>query len=585
MSKLDKINSLIEWATSNNAYISPKIQFQEISPNNIGAICTEQLDNSDHDMIEIPTDLLITTNTALESFPIESVNANSVLKLYLARERTSSYITKSKYRQYLELLPSLIDIGSPLTWSPEDKSYLKGTNLGNSLSDILAHLVEEWWQIVNLIPEDFAKPQDHFINLKFYYEYKYYKDEDLYSFFKDVDVDNWTSFANYVWANQILKSRSFPAYLIDKSKFKPDSAMLIPVLDLLNHDSKAEVYWGFKNDKFCFRNANCVAKQQVFNNYGMKGNEELLLAYGFAIEQNDVDSVALIIKIPQELVTQLLETGVKLPTIKDYTTSVVAHNEDDETTTGDDFKDGVLFFITKDHIPEALIQTFQFLVQNELDRQQQASSESKISLRMKLAGLNQLRNALETKRNILPQVNKLANNYIKWYIESQQRIYTTTINKIKQMEKEILQQEKANLVTLKNVYKKDVKFQQSLLIGLGFPSYESILEHGFQDQCWILWLMRCSNRDEYEESDDQYIPAWVKSLFDKLKQQIPIDSQEILNYQPIYQQLFPDLSQIVPEIYNKGEWTVENMIIASRIIDLAGFIRGKDQECILVKQN
>lgn len=48
--------------------------------------------------------------------------------------------------------------------------------------------------------------------------------------------------------------------------------------------------------------------------------------------------------------------------------------------------------------------------------------------------------------------------------------------------------------------------------------------------------------------------------------------------------LIPDLSVQIPEIYGKGQWTLSEFIIAAKLLDLVGFVRGKEQECILVEQ-
>ena len=52
----------------------------------------------------------------------------------------------------------------------------------------------------------------------------------------------------------------------------------------------------------------------------------MLLAYGFCIENNLQDSVALKIKMPEEKIKAIEEYGIKLPTIDDYTNSVVAND-------------------------------------------------------------------------------------------------------------------------------------------------------------------------------------------------------------------------------------------------------------------
>lgn len=607
------ISDLLKWAQEKGAFISSDVEFKELSKGNIGAMYTgkssDELPSSDKFDLQLPIDLAITLNKAIESFnetghgnfrdiSKKTTNINSILKLYLARERTSSKLNSSFFKPYLSLLPKLSDINSPYCWTSQDKALIKGTNLGNSLKDNVAQLVDEWWQVINLLPQNLPKPEEHFINMKFYYEYKFYTDDDMYNYFivdEAKNIDNWTSFPCYLWASLILKSRSFPTHLlkdhIKNSDIKEDEAMLLPIIDLLNHNMSAKVDWSVTSSNSCtffnFKSNSAVPGEQLYNNYGMKGNEELLLAYGFCIEDNSADSAALKIKVPLEMLPELEAQGVKLPTVNDYTTSVVRNTTEARSDSKRDYiqyENGLLFFITKDHLPENLIKLFQFLVKNKW--------ENKLTLRTQLAGLNQLRQAIETKNDILKTLSipddKTTNlNNIRIYILSQKKIFASTVKKIKHLEKDLLAEFKSHLITLKNVYKKDLKFQQSLLISLGISSYDSIIESQFQDQCWLLYLMRCYNRDEYIKTDtdeeENYLPEWLNHLFIKLAKETEVTATEIVSYKEIYQSLIPRLSEIVPEIYGRGKWGVDEMIISAKLLDLIGFVRGKEQECILVE--
>ena len=51
---------------------------------------------------------------------------------------------------------------------------------------------------------------------------------------------------------------------------------------------------------------------------------------------------------------------------------------------------------------------------------------------------------------------------------------------------------------------------------LGFADYDAVLESQFQDQCWLLWLIRCYNRDQYTD-DSECLPMWIHDLFVKLR--------------------------------------------------------------------
>ncbi|KAK6198608.1 uncharacterized protein RJT21DRAFT_122193 [Scheffersomyces amazonensis] len=607
MSVSDRVTKLVEWSTLNGAKLSSNLEIKPVADGNIGVFYHDvQAANEEEDddgQIKLPLNLVITLQTAIESFSKldnltsyqeitqKTSNINSLLKLYLARERQ---INDSFFSPYIQLLPTLFQINSPYTWKSSDKELLKGTNLGNSLPENIQQLVEEWWQIINLIPDTVAKPTEHFINMKFYYEYKFYKNEDFDKYFEQEasKVENWTSFPNYLWASLILKSRSFPTYLLKESikrDIKQDEAMLLPLVDLLNHDPKAKVNWLVDSNSFTFKSDNPTFGDQLYNNYGMKGNEELLLAYGFALENNIADSVALKIKVPLEMVQEIKDFGITLPSIHDYTTSIVRISSESDIQSNDikQYTDGILYFISKDNLPSNLIELFQFLVKNRWEN-------NGVSLRMKLAGYNHLRAALENKMALLNnKIPKSSANHdsILTYINSQTKIYQEAIKKIKHLEKDLIAENKSKLISLKSVYKKDKKFQQSLLIHFGFSSYESILEAQFQDQAWLLYLIRCVNREEYipnaqdnlEGDENNYLPKWIHDDFKKLQQQVDISNEEVLQYQQIYQNLIPELNTHIPEIYNKGNWTVENLVYSAKLLDILGFVRGKDQECILVK--
>ncbi|CAK7901617.1 protein-lysine N-methyltransferase Efm1p [[Candida] anglica] len=602
-----KIDNLLAWSKKNGVLLDPHVSFEYSS--NAGICARYNSDDSatvdaklDGKLIRLPLDLAITPQYGAEQLGEfghdiykKSSNVNSVLKLYLAQVRTGQHLSQAFHEPYISALPTLFEMNSPYVWTPEEKALLIGTNLGNSLKENTKQLVEEWWQTINMIPESVPKPENHFINMKFYYEYKFYSDKDMYDYLRANEVDNWTSFPNYLWASMILKSRSFPNYLIKEymkdDSIKQDEAMLLPIIDLLNHNMSAKVNWSATAEFFDFNSESIIKDSELFNNYGMKGNEELLLAYGFCIEKNVADSAALKIKVPLELLPKLESNGLTLPELNDYTTSVVRVDEQKKTNESNTkdysrFEEGLLYFITEENVPENLIQLFQSLVRNDSEQ-----STSEITLRMKLAGLNQLRQAIETKNDVLakiaiPAAGTSQNlNNIRIYIQSQRKIFASSIKKIKHLEKEILGDSnyKPRLVTLKSIYKKDIKFQQALLISLGISSYNDIIESQFQDQFWLLYLIRCFNKNEYEDSEDVYIPEWIHKLFVELSSRVEVTPAEILQYKELYQGLIPQLAQLVPEVFGKGKWGVNQLILSAKLLDLHSFVRGKEQECILVE--
>jgi hypothetical protein len=82
--------------------------------------------------------------------------------------------------------------------------------------------------------------------------------------------------------------------------------VLFPGLDAANHSNNAKVDWTFDPGRFSIALAKAEESQgidpgeEVFNNYGPKSNGELLIGYGFCIENNPHDTVAMMLKAPPE---------------------------------------------------------------------------------------------------------------------------------------------------------------------------------------------------------------------------------------------------------------------------------------------
>ncbi|KAM9931410.1 hypothetical protein OXX80_008947 [Metschnikowia pulcherrima] len=580
----ENIQNLLSWAANSGAQISEDVSFATIAKGNVGA-----RSDSTSSSIKVPIKAIMKLSDAIFGlgFDVEKhlsilKNINAPLKLYLAQVRASQ---DGFYSAYVRSLPSAAEINSPYVWSPEDKQNLQGTNLGSSLRENVSLLIEEWWSIISVLPESMQKPPAHFVNMKFYYEHKFYDDAQLHGYLTNDEIDNWTSFPAYLWASMIIKSRSFPSALLKGSPKvseidlrQPDVAMLVPVIDLLNHMPQANVTWTASDEYFEFQSHN-KGGGELFNNYGRKGNEELLLAYGFCLENNSADTVALKIKVPEQMLPELEKHGVTLPRLSDYTSSVVGGETQTDSASYDQFKDGLLFFIAKDRVPEDLVRVFQWLVRSPW--------ENKLTVRMQLSGLNHLRQAVESKAALI-DVNNVKSEknaeMIKIYLRSQKAILHAAVSDIKHMENALLTEHKASILTLKTIYKKDVKFAQSLLVTLGVTSYADILAQELMDQVWLLYLIRCYNKNSYsdEASEEQYLPNWIHDAFVRMDKETEMAAAEVVQFQTLYENLIIPMNKAVPEIYNRGKWTVRELIVSTKLLDTISFVRGKKQECLLV---
>lgn len=70
-------------------------------------------------------------------------------------------------------------------------------------------------------------------------------------------------------------------------------------MDCLNHHNDAHVSWSFEPGRFTLSlGDDTKAGNEVFNNYGPKSNAELLMGYGFCIENNAHDAVLEALKPP-----------------------------------------------------------------------------------------------------------------------------------------------------------------------------------------------------------------------------------------------------------------------------------------------
>ena len=98
------------------------------------------------------------------------------------------------------------------------------------------------------------------------------------------------------WARGCYLSRRFPPRLLDAEAPSAGApGVLLPFFDLLNHGKGTEIEWRGDGQSVAFAAGadGIEAQAEIFNNYGSKANDELLLAHGFALENNEHDRVAL----------------------------------------------------------------------------------------------------------------------------------------------------------------------------------------------------------------------------------------------------------------------------------------------------
>ncbi|GAA6005800.1 hypothetical protein JCM11491_004015 [Sporobolomyces phaffii] len=190
-----------------------------------------------------------------------------------------------QHQPYVSTLPTAATMRTTLYFTPQERELLRGSNLFGATEDRERIWQEEWREVTEFwIPDEQVR--------------------------KELTWERW------LWASTIISSRAFPSHLLDGDKLN-STPVLFPGIDLLNHKPTAKLTWssdvhvatvasteGGKDGKGMLSivvDEEVPIDSQVFNTYGAKSNEELLLGYGFVLASppaNPADCVALKLSLP-----------------------------------------------------------------------------------------------------------------------------------------------------------------------------------------------------------------------------------------------------------------------------------------------
>ncbi|KAK9841855.1 hypothetical protein WJX81_007488 [Elliptochloris bilobata] len=207
----------------------------------------------------------------------------TLLMLLLVVERLRG--EASPWAPWLAALPACV--GSPLTYSDVQLSQLAGTSLHRATRLLRQRLREDWARLEPQCQELLAASGA---------------------------AEHKPAFADFVWAHSIFWSRAqaFPAPVLHggRPSVRAEEG-IVPGLDFCNHDQASPVRWtiwgGAGNAaseapvdvRLVARAGAALAPgQQVTFSYGDKGNEELLLLYGFTLEPNPADALMVACPLP-----------------------------------------------------------------------------------------------------------------------------------------------------------------------------------------------------------------------------------------------------------------------------------------------
>eukprot|EP00930_Biecheleria_cincta_P070289 TRINITY_DN57930_c0_g1_i1.p1 TRINITY_DN57930_c0_g1~~TRINITY_DN57930_c0_g1_i1.p1 ORF type:complete len:498 (+),score=116.82 TRINITY_DN57930_c0_g1_i1:105-1598(+) len=223
-----------------------------------------------------------------------------ILRLWLMAGRAD---TSHEMHTYLRSLPA--ETPTPMGWPRNLQMMLAGTNLSILVSETLERLQK---QHASAMPTLRAARPDLFGN----------------------DDDERFGFDAFLWAHGMWYSRRYPTALAaagkgadytysqsttDEIEEESDGeGAVIPFFDLFNHRDGAQVEWKANSQSVSFvSRASCdiEAGVQVFNNYGEKSNEDLMLYQGFALLDNMFDTYSLWITVQAEPEQAMAKTKTK----------------------------------------------------------------------------------------------------------------------------------------------------------------------------------------------------------------------------------------------------------------------------------
>ncbi|EHA51037.1 hypothetical protein MGG_06237 [Pyricularia oryzae 70-15] len=218
---------------------------------------------------------------AFPDYFLQNVPPHVVSRFFLIQQYLLG--PKSHWHPYIASLPQPEHLASwnlPPFWPEEDAAVLAATNAGVAAKEMAGIAGRESKQGRRALRES--------------------------------GLENWREYSPllYRWAYCIFTSRSFRPSLVvppavweslrnEHAKYldgceMDDFSILMPLFDIANHDPLVQATWDSESvPGECRLLVNGRSGQgyrpgeQIFNNYGLKTNSELLVAYGFVLSESD----------------------------------------------------------------------------------------------------------------------------------------------------------------------------------------------------------------------------------------------------------------------------------------------------------
>ncbi|KIJ60469.1 hypothetical protein HYDPIDRAFT_98705 [Hydnomerulius pinastri MD-312] len=296
MEETNPLSSLKSWFSAQGGSFDPSVDLSE-GPYGISVfvrIGTEGGQLEDTTIVTCPFSLIITKDASLRALGTllgHGTESQSSLETWSERQLICCYIcfhwffseSRStmivlRHLPYIRCLPAAEKLSTPLHFSERELELLKGTNLFGATLDRGHDWRTEWEQCRSLVQT---------VNQAW--------GESL-------------TWERYLTASTHLSSRAFPSSILsaEPSLVSTPSTypVLLPGVDLLNHKRGQRVSWEVSCSEAkqggtlsgtvsVISNEELKEGQEVFNNYGAKANDELILGYGFSLPDNPDDKITL----------------------------------------------------------------------------------------------------------------------------------------------------------------------------------------------------------------------------------------------------------------------------------------------------
>ncbi|KAG8215253.1 hypothetical protein J3R82DRAFT_8807 [Butyriboletus roseoflavus] len=288
------MDTLRSWFVARGGSFHPLVVLESQGPFGI-SVLAPRLDE-DTTIVTCPFALIITKDTSSQALKtLLGPDAHATLDTWSERQLICSYLSfhhlcpeqsipeALRHFPYTQCLPTAANLLTPLHFTTTEREILRGTNLYGATLDRERDWRAEWVHCRSLV-----QSVNHAWG----------------------DAFTWDI---YLTASTHLSSRAFPSSILspDPSLVASPSTypVLIPGVDLLNHKRRQPVSWIVSCQDAASDTVSIVVHPktdsdfetasphgeliEVFNNYGPKPNDELILGYGFSLPDNPDDTITL----------------------------------------------------------------------------------------------------------------------------------------------------------------------------------------------------------------------------------------------------------------------------------------------------